>query len=182
MKKENRWREIAKEMDFDPQQDPLLAQTLRMLTLESDSLSEVPIPQGYEDRLIQALRRKLPLERPKAARTGVWGRLAAAWTMPQFRIQIGAAMGVAVLALVITTQLRHSHELETGSLTESMLLKAARTSDQASVNSWIDSISDSIDLKSGRDIASLSEEMTKAMNSRDQKRVLNSFAGADGHI
>ena len=181
--KNNRWRAIAKEIELDPSQDPQLLQTLKAVTMESDLLSHAPMPAGYEDHLIRALRAKLPLvESKKPAAVGLWTRIFATFQMPQFRLQAGAAMGFAALALVISFNLRqHGSSIET-SMTETMLIETAKGSDVESVDTWISSISSSVTLTQGRDIASLTHEITKDLNADDQKRVLNSFAGEDGDI
>jgi hypothetical protein len=182
MKKNNAWRAIAKEVEIDPNQDPMLARTLQAIMMESSTIGKVPMPQGYEDHLLRSLRTKLPLstsqtKSQKQNTAGLWTRISSTFTMPQFRIQAGAAIGFAVIALVVGVSLRAHKTIDGDSIGESMLLKAAKTSDVASVDSWISSISDSVSLTAGRDIASLSEEITKGLNSDDQKKVLNNFAG-----
>jgi hypothetical protein len=181
MKKINAWREIAKEIDLDLKAEKDLAQTLRLVATEMQDFAEVPMPANYEENLIRSLRKKLPLEQ---TRVGFWESLAARIRLPEFNLQPSihqwAAAGTfAVITVFVGHSINGSARPAVDSIGESILLTTAQAADSDSVDSWLNSISDSSRYAASRHIASLAQEMTREMNTTEQQTVINSFVGED---
>ncbi len=172
-----KWQKIAKEMDWEPKRDQDLVRALQLVTSESERLSEVDIPDGYEERLVLALRQKLPQQQVVAS-SSLWTRVASWLHIPELPLQQWMAAGTfAAIAIVVGISVNGPSVEKPRSIGESMLLTTAGNADSESVNSWLDTVSDSARSAANRNLASLAQEL-QGLEASEQENVINNFVGS----